>query len=112
MRETSFSFTGPISEATLRRLFADTAFISARGLALHRGLTEANPYEGALKEVMIANSTRVVAIIDSSKLGRSALTLFASLSSVGILVTDDGADAGIVEEVRAAGVEVRIAPMR
>jgi DeoR/GlpR family transcriptional regulator of sugar metabolism len=111
MRETSFSFTGPISEATLRRLFADTAFISARGLALQRGLTEANPLEGALKEIMIANSTRVVAMVDSSKLGRSALTLFAPLSAVDILVTDDGADETIVEEVRAAGVEVRIAPV-
>src|SRR5579885_2465083 len=34
MRHTSLSFAGPIAEANLRRLFADTAFISARGLSL------------------------------------------------------------------------------
>jgi DeoR/GlpR family transcriptional regulator of sugar metabolism len=109
MRQTSLSFTGPISEAALRRLYADTAFISARGLALLRGLTEANPYEAALKEVMLANATRVVAMIDSSKIGRSALSLFAPLASVDILVTDDGADAGVIDDIRTLGVEVLIA---
>jgi DeoR/GlpR family transcriptional regulator of sugar metabolism len=109
LRHTSFSFTGPISEAALSRLFADTAFISARGLALQRGLTEANPSESALKEMMVANATRVVALIDSSKLGRTALSLFAPFSSVDMLGTDDRADAGVVEQIRATGVEVSIA---
>ncbi|HEX8918135.1 MAG TPA: DeoR/GlpR family DNA-binding transcription regulator [Chloroflexota bacterium] len=109
LRHTSVSFTGPISEASLGRLFADAAFISARGLALQRGLTEANPSESALKEMMVNNATRVVALIDSSKLGRTALSLFAPFSALDILVTDDGADAAIVEQVRAAGVEVHIA---
>lgn len=110
LRHTSVSFTGPISETSLSRLFADTAFISARGLALQRGLTEANPSESALKEMMVNNATRVVALIDSSKLGRTSLSLFAPFSSLDILVTDEGADTGIVEQVRAAGVEVLIAP--
>jgi len=109
LRHTSFSLTGPISEASLGRLIADTAFISARGLALQRGLTEANPSESAFKEIMVANATRVVVLIDSSKLGRTALSLFAPLSSLDILVTDDGADPGIVEQVRATGIEVCIA---
>jgi DeoR family transcriptional regulator of aga operon len=109
MREASFSFTGPISEATLRRLFADTAFISARGLALQRGLTEANPLEAALKEIMIVNSTRVVAMMDSTKLGRTALTLLAPLNSIDILITDEGTDDAILEAVRANEVDVRIA---
>jgi len=109
LRQTSFSFTGPIAEASLSRLFADSAFISARGLALQRGLTEANPSETALKEMMVANATRVVALIDSSKLGRSALSLFAPIAAVHVLVTDDGADPSMVEQLRALGVEVRVA---
>jgi DeoR/GlpR family transcriptional regulator of sugar metabolism len=109
LRATSFSFTGPISEAALSRLFADTVFMSARAVPLPRGLTEANPNEAALKEMMAANATRVVAMIDSSKLGRTALSLFAPLSEVDVLITDDGADAAAVEQIRAAGVEVVIA---
>lgn len=109
LRQTSLSFTGPISEAALSRLFADTAFISARGLALHRGLTEANPSEAALKEMMVNNAGRVIALIDSSKLGRTALSLFAPFSAIDILITDDGVDQDVVAQVQSAGIEVRVA---
>ena len=109
MRHTSLSCGGPIAEATMRRLFADTAFISARGLSLQRGLTEANPAESALKEIMLANTARVVALVDSSKLGRTALSLFAPLERVGTLVTDDGADPATISQLREAGLAVCIA---
>ncbi len=93
----------------MRRLFADTAFISARGLSLQRGLTEANPAESALKEIMLANAARVVALVDSSKLGRTALSLFAPLERVDALVTDDEADPVILGRLREAGLEVYVA---
>lgn len=109
LRQTSLSFTGPISEASLRRLYADIAFISARGFSVDRGLTEANPYESALKEMMVANATRVVALIDSSKLGRTALSPFAEVTSIDVVVTDSGADSAIVDDLREIGVEVCIA---
>jgi DeoR/GlpR family transcriptional regulator of sugar metabolism len=109
LRQTSLSFTGPISEASLRRLYADVAFISARGFSIDRGLTEANPYESALKEMMVANATRVVALIDSSKLGRTALSPFAETTSIDVVVTDSGADQAIVSDLREIGIEVCIA---
>ena len=111
LRHTSLSFTGPIAEATLRRLFADTAFISARGLSLQRGLTEANSYEAALKETMVTNAARVIALIDSSKLGRTALSFFAPVAAVHVLVTDDGADPQTIERLRESGLDVRLAPV-
>jgi len=110
MRLTSLSCGGPIAEATMRRLFADTAFISARGLSLRRGLTEANPVESALKEIMMANATRVVALVDSSKLGRTALSFFAPLERVDTLVTDDGADPATLDRLRETGLEIHVAP--
>jgi len=72
-------------------------------------LTEANPAESALKEIMLANAARVVALVDSSKLGRTALSFFAPLERVGTLVTDDGADPATLSLLRAAGLEVYIA---
>ncbi len=111
LRQTSLSCSGPIAEATLRRLFADTAFISARGLSPERGLTEANPGEAALKEIMLANATRVVALVDSSKLGRAALNFFAPVARLDVLVTDDRADSVLIDLLRAGGTEVRVAPL-
>ncbi len=109
MRATSLSSGGPIAEATMRRLFADTAFISARGLSLRRGLTEANPAESALKEIMLVNATRAVALVDSSKLDRTALSLFAPLERIDVLVTDDGADPATLDRLRDTGLEIHVA---
>ena len=109
MRHTSFSFTGPIAETNLRRLFADVAFISARGLSLQRGLTEANPFESSLKEIMVANSRRVIALIDASKLERTTLSFFAPVAAIDVLVTDDGADPQAVAQLRETGLQVHIA---
>jgi DeoR/GlpR family transcriptional regulator of sugar metabolism len=111
LRHTSLAYGGPIAEATLQRLFADTAFISARGLSPRRGLTEANPAEAALKEIMVANATRVIALIDSSKLGQTAMCLFAPLERISTLVTDDGADPTTIALLRTAGMQVVIAPV-
>jgi len=109
LRQTSLSLTGPIAEANLRRLYADTAFISTRGLSIGRGLTEANPYEAALKEIMIANAARVVVLADSSKLGRSALSFFAPLDRITTLITDDEADPRALSQLRELGLDVIVA---
>jgi DeoR/GlpR family transcriptional regulator of sugar metabolism len=109
VRRTSYSFTGPIAEAALHRVFADTLFMSVRGLSLLRGLTEANPYESALKEIMVANAARVVALVDSSKLEQMAFSLFAPVTAIDVLVTDEGADPKLVDGLREAGLQVEIA---
>jgi DeoR/GlpR family transcriptional regulator of sugar metabolism len=109
IRPTSRSASGPLAERMLRGLFADTAFISARGLSIERGLTEANPAESALKEIMIANATRVIALIDSSKFERTALSFFAPVDAIDTLVTDAGADPAMLRALRERGVDVIVA---
>ncbi len=109
LRHTSLSFSGPIAENALRRLYVDTAFISVRALSLHHGLTEANVSEASLKEIMVRNAARVVTLADSTKLERTALSVFAPVEAISVLVTDDGANPQIVEQLREAGIEVRLA---
>jgi DeoR family transcriptional regulator, fructose operon transcriptional repressor len=109
LRPTSLSSSGPLAETMLRRLFADTAFISARGLSLERGLTEASPSESALKEIMIANSNRVVALVDSSKFDRTALSFFGPVTDLDVVVTDDEADSSLLRGLRERGIEVHVA---
>jgi DeoR family fructose operon transcriptional repressor len=110
VRTTSLSASGPLAETMLRRLFADTAFISARGLSLERGLTEANPAESALKEIMLANATRIVALVDSSKFERTALSFFGPVSALDVVVTDAEADPTMLRGLRERGIDVRVAP--
>jgi DeoR family fructose operon transcriptional repressor len=111
LRHTSLSFAGPLAEATLRRLFVDTAVISARGYSVAHGVTEANPYEAQLKELVVAKSQQVIALIDASKLGKAALMQVAPVDCVRVLVTDHSADPETVAAIRQCGVEVIVAPV-
>jgi DeoR family transcriptional regulator, fructose operon transcriptional repressor len=51
----------------------------------------------------------VVVLADSSKLGREHLVRFAAPDDVDVLVTDSGADPGVVAELEKAGLEVIVA---
>ena len=44
--------------------------------------------------------------VDSSKIGKNALTLFAPFESLNVLITDDGADYVFVKAVEEKGVRV------
>jgi DeoR family transcriptional regulator of aga operon len=55
---------------------------------------------------MANQARRIIAVTDSSKIGRQGFAPFLPIASVTTLVTDDGADPGELDAVRAAGVEV------
>jgi DeoR/GlpR family transcriptional regulator of sugar metabolism len=109
LRRSSLSFVGPLAESALRKLYVDTALISAKGCSASHGLTEANPYEAQLKEYVVTRSKTVLALVDSSKLERAALVQFGAADCVHTLITDWGARPEAVEALRQAGVTVVIA---
>ena len=69
--------------------------------AARDGEPRANPVAAARA------SQRVIAVADSSKLGRVAFGHVCDLDDIDIVVTDAEADQRIVDELRAAGVDVR-----
>lgn len=93
--------------ATLR---FSTAVLSCRALSTQHGLTEAREDEAALKRAVIANSARIVGLVDSTKLGTVAGHHFMDLSQLDVLVIDDQATPESLGHLRAAGVEVVVAP--
>jgi DeoR family transcriptional regulator of aga operon len=58
---------------------------------------------------MIAISRQVIAVADSSKLMRRNISVIARVEQLHMLITDSGANADVVEELRRRGVEVRLA---
>jgi DeoR/GlpR family transcriptional regulator of sugar metabolism len=108
-RFSSRSFGGPLAEEMLQRLCVDTAYISARGLDLGRGLMEAHAGEAVLKRIIMSNAERTIALVDSSKLGATATHRIAPLNAVHTLITDGQAPAGMVAEMRRHGIEVLVA---
>ncbi len=52
---------------------------------------------------------RVVAVADSSKIGRQGFKPIAALEDVDVLITDTAANPDRIAEIRAAGVDVILA---
>lgn len=106
LRKNTFAMVDAQTVAAVAELSVDTLFISADGMSLTRGLTTPYRQEAALKQAMIASAGRVVALIDSSKLGQKHLVRFADWSSIDVLVTDLRADDETVAAIEALGPTV------
>ena len=104
----SQAFIGDIAISALSRLHAETAFVGAAavnvpGLYIERNL------ELRTKRAIFAASDRVVAVVTSSKMGRTDLVHLGGFSDIDILVTDAEPPADIAAQLAADGVEIRIA---
>jgi len=102
------SFVGPLAEQAVRRLHVDEAFLGVNGLSL-RGISVNNEAEAGVKGAMIASADRVVVLADSSKLNLDSFVRIGRMEEVDTVVTDAGAPAAFVEELREAGTEVWVA---
>jgi DeoR/GlpR family transcriptional regulator of sugar metabolism len=93
----------------LRRIKLDVAFVSGSGFDLEHGLTTGRRQLADTVAAVRESADRVVALIDGSKLGRSAMVSILPAAQLDAVLIDDGADADTVAAYRAAGVNVEIA---
>jgi DeoR/GlpR family transcriptional regulator of sugar metabolism len=97
---------GPPTVAQLNGLHADKLFLGADGLTFARGVTTANVLEAEVDRAAIAAASQVIIVADSSKIGLIGLTTIMPLDDIKKLITDAGAPAEFVGELRRQGVEV------
>jgi len=108
LRPGELSLTGGIAEDMMRRFNCDLAFIGVGGVAASAGFTDFFPEAAHIKAAAMQSARRVVALADSTKVGRVAFSKFAELSDVDLLVTDAAADAYPVRDLRAKGLEIQL----
>ncbi len=107
VRPGELSLTGSLTEPSFSQLRFDTCVMGPTGIDAKAGITTHLLAETAVKRAAARASQRVVAVADSSKLGRVAFGHVCDLDDIDIVVTDAEADQQIVDELRAAGVDVR-----
>jgi len=90
VRQDGSSVTGLLSEQIIADLHIQKAFVSCSGFSVERGMTEVYLEEAQLKRKALASVLQIFALVDSSKLGREDLTIFARPSQITKLVTDTG----------------------
>jgi DeoR/GlpR family transcriptional regulator of sugar metabolism len=84
------SVTGLLSEKIISDLHIQKAFVSCSGFSVDRGMTEVHLEEAQLKRKAIESARQVFALVDSSKLGREDMTIFARPLQITQLFTDSG----------------------
>ena len=107
VRPGELSLTGSLTEPSFSLLRFDTCVMGPTGIDAKAGVTTHLLAETAVKRAAAKASQRVVAVADSSKLGRVAFGHVCDLDDIDIVVTDAEADPQTVDELRAAGVDVR-----
>jgi DeoR/GlpR family transcriptional regulator of sugar metabolism len=109
LREPSYTFVGPQAEQFFRTVRAGILFLGATGLTFPEGITDPNPLEIQVKQVMAASAERIVLLLDSSKFGMRSLSPILPLERISAMVTDDGAPTTELERLEAMGIEIHVA---
>jgi DeoR/GlpR family transcriptional regulator of sugar metabolism len=107
LRPSELALIGRDAERTFERYNVDTAIVSAAGLDVSGGLTDYNPEEVAVKQAMIARATKVIAVVDASKVGVVAFASVIDVGRVDLLFTTASPDDDVVHAIADRGVEVR-----
>lgn len=97
---------GLVAEQHIARYHANRAFIGADGISLANGLSANSEAEASTATAFAAHADRVYLLADSSKLERDSYLQFAPLTLFDVLITDNIADADLLERYREAGIMV------
>ena len=81
-------------------------FFRRRWLTSPRGVTTANLLEAEVDGAAIVAASQVIIVADSSKIGLIGLTTIMPLDDIKVLITDAGAPADFIGELRGQGAEV------
>lgn len=106
LRPSSYSLGGPQAEAALQGLHADILFLGFDGLDPEIGVMTPHLLEARLNSRMLEIARSVVAVGDSSKIGRRSLSVIAKIEQVDRIITDAGAAPEAVEALRSRGAQV------
>jgi DeoR/GlpR family transcriptional regulator of sugar metabolism len=108
----SMSLVGPQAEIELQKYNAHYAFLGTSGISQRKGFTSSDLYEAEVKRAMIAAGQKIVIVADHSKFDCQGLISFSGFQDVDILITSDLVDPVMINEIRSAGVQVIVVPVR
>lgn len=106
LRRDTFSLVGVDGLDMLSQYNIQKGFFGAHGITLVEGLTDVSADEADVKRMLAGMCRQVFAVLDATKWGQVGLASFAALNQISTVITDCSAPAGLVGQVRAAGVDV------
>ncbi len=108
VRQNSFSLVGPLAEESLRQLTADILFLGVDGFDTRHGLSTPNLLEAKVNQVMVQVARKTVAVCDSSKFGRRAMSKIVPVAAIHQVITDKRVSKTDVQNLKEAGIAVTL----
>ena len=105
-RPESYELVGPLAEQALAGLNLDVVFLGVDGISPTAGITTHHEVEAHTNLALIERARHVVVVTDSSKIGLVAFAQICPIDRVHEVITDAGADRGLLAELRESGVDV------
>lgn len=106
-RSRTKSLHGIKAEQCLEGVYADVLFIGADGIDPVKGITTFN--EGyTISGVMASCVDRIIAVVDSSKVGRVGFNHVLDIQLIDVLVTDKGISTEQLKLFEARGIRVEL----
>ena len=102
----TLSVSGVNANIFLSGMNIDTAFMASSGFSLQNGFTSGTYSECELKREVLKRASKVIMLMDSSKVGKSLPYTFGSLEDVDVLITDGMLDEDIATAASAAGTQI------
>jgi DeoR/GlpR family transcriptional regulator of sugar metabolism len=105
----TLSLSGERSAAFFEGLYAAKCFLATAAISFEAGLTYPSLADLYVKRAMIAASSRVVLVADSTKIGRTSFSSLGAVEIVHTLITDQAIRDEDRHAFEARGIEVLIA---
>lgn len=109
VRKTEGSLVGEITRRTFENLYFDKFFMSTAGLSADAGFTEYILEDAEIKKIIISHSKKTVALMDTTKLGRTAFSQVCRLEEIDFLITDKEPNAIIKKALLKNNVTIETA---
>ena len=91
------SFVSAETGKILARYNIKKAFFAATGVSENGDVTNSSSLEYEIKTEAMKNSEHKYLLMDSSKYGKSSLLTFAHISDMELVITDEGAETGLLD---------------
>jgi len=99
---------GPQTVEAFSKMHADVAIMSAGGISLE-GISNSHGLLIDIQRAMINAAKKVIFCFDHTKFGRQSVSPLCGLDSVDTIVTDHGAPADLISDLRNRDIEVIVA---
>lgn len=109
LRGRSMGMVGPVAEQVTRQFHCDYAFVSAPAISPEQGVMDTDMDSIAVKQGLLAGARQAYAVLDHTKLDRTAFATVCPLDALTGLVTDSGADPERLRAYQDAGLIVHTA---